>query len=98
MGNHFDIVVYDLEILIAATQEGYQPVGKTFKFPTWGGPELEDICKDIARRITLLRAQGWTDFRFAKDDAVSMTDFNRVATRVAQLTGGSGEDFNKKLN
>lgn len=98
MSNHFDIIVYDLEILIAAHQEGRAPVGKDFKFPTWGGPELEVICKDIAQRIVLLRAQGWTDFRFAKDEDVSATNLNRVAERIAELAGATSEAYAKDKN
>jgi hypothetical protein len=86
--NSFSVIVFDLHILCVARRGEEEPVGRKYAFPTWGGQELDTACVSIADTITKLKEAGWNDFRFCKAEAVQLTDFERVAKRIAQLAGG----------
>jgi hypothetical protein len=93
-----DIIISDCNVLVGIHIPGNVPIGKEYNFPTWGSPEVEDVCQNIAKRVSELQRAGVQDFRFAKHKDVSMTNLNRIAKRIAEIVGAVTESYAKHLN
>ncbi len=86
-----------LAVMTFSEGSGQDAVGKWFPVGHQG-EAFEDACTEIARQIEKLKSWGVDEFRFTKDDEVSIPQLYAISTRIAEQVEGARTATMAKAN